>query len=78
VLSALLIVDDEESIRMVTSRILEKHGYNLLLAASAEEALQLCRDHRPPIHLILTDLMMQNLRILENVSMPQMLGNPSR
>ena len=57
-LSALLIVDDEESIRMVTSRILEKHGYNLLLAASAEEALPICRYHRPPIHLILTDLMM--------------------
>ena len=63
----ILIVDDEENIRLVVSRILEKQGYNVLLAGSGHEALQICRDYRPPIHLILADLIMPGMSGVEFV-----------
>jgi two-component system cell cycle sensor histidine kinase/response regulator CckA len=63
----ILVVDDEESIRLVTSRILERQGYNVLVAGSGQDALQICRDYRPPIHLILADLIMPGMSGVEFV-----------
>jgi two-component system cell cycle sensor histidine kinase/response regulator CckA len=57
----ILIVDDEPSVRLVASRILEKCGYHVLQAASGQEALEICREHRAPIHLILADLIMPGM-----------------
>jgi len=38
---SILIVDDEEKLRMTLSRILSKAGYTVTTAASGEEALNL-------------------------------------
>lgn len=41
--ATILIVDDEENLRMTLSRILTKAGFNVTTASSGEEALQLIR-----------------------------------
>ena len=53
-----LVVDDEESIRMMTRRILEQFGYRVLIAPEGTEAVMLFAQHAAEINLVLTDLMM--------------------
>jgi len=54
----LLIVDDEESILQVARTILENHGYRVLTAGEATEALALFALRMNEIDLVLTDLAM--------------------
>ena len=65
----ILIVDDEEDICMILSYSLQKAGYEVLIAHSAEEALELLQSpiaHTPsPIALILLDIMMGEMSGLE-------------
>ena len=65
----ILIVDDEEDICMILSYSLQKVGYEVLVAHSAEEALELLQSpiaHTPsPIDLILLDIMMGEMSGLE-------------
>ena len=65
----ILIVDDEEDICMILSYSLQKAGYEVLIAHSAEEALELLQSpiaHTPlPIDLILLDIMMGEMSGLE-------------
>lgn len=53
----LLVVEDEEALRILAKRILERQGYRVLLAANAGEALQLFKSNEI-IDLILTDVIM--------------------
>jgi signal transduction histidine kinase/ActR/RegA family two-component response regulator len=53
----LLVVEDEEALRILAKRILERQGYRVLLAANAGEALQLFKSNEV-IDLILTDVIM--------------------
>ncbi len=52
----ILVVDDEEPMQRVVRRILLARGYQVLLAGSREEALEVSRQHEGPIDLILSDL----------------------
>ena len=65
----ILIVDDEEDICMILSYSLQKAGYEVLVAHSAEDALELLQSptaHTPsPINLILLDIMMGEMSGLE-------------
>ena len=54
----LLIVDDEKSILQVAKAILEDHGYRVLTAADATEALAIFALRMNEIELVLTDLAM--------------------
>jgi PAS domain S-box-containing protein len=54
----LLIVDDERSILQVAQVLLEGHGYTVLTAADATEALALFACRMNEIKLVLTDLAM--------------------
>jgi PAS domain S-box-containing protein len=54
----LLIVDDEESILQVARAILENHGYRVLTAGEAPEALALFALRMDEVDLVLTDLAM--------------------
>ena len=54
-----LVVEDERALRDVTSRILTRHGYHVLVAASGSEALQAVRTH--DIDLLLTDVIMPHM-----------------
>jgi len=54
----ILLVEDEESVRTLSRRVLEKHGYRVLEASSGEVALEKLRECAERIHLLLTDLVM--------------------
>jgi PAS domain S-box-containing protein len=54
----LLVVDDEKSLLQVAKAILEDHGYRVLTAADATEALAIFAVRMNEIALVLTDLAM--------------------
>jgi two-component system response regulator HydG len=54
-----LIVDDQESIRVALSRMLSKEGYEVFLAESGELALDILRDKK--INVMLSDLKMHKM-----------------
>jgi two-component system cell cycle sensor histidine kinase/response regulator CckA len=56
----ILFVEDEDSIRMLGARILRRHGYTVLTARHAEDALTLA-SQPGAIDLLLTDIMMPGL-----------------
>jgi CheY-like chemotaxis protein len=56
-----LLVEDDDSVRLVASRILRQSGYEVLEASSPELALGLFREHRASIALLLTDVIMPNI-----------------
>jgi len=54
----ILLVEDEESVRVVARRILERHGYHVIVPQNASEAFLLREQHPDRIHLLLTDVVM--------------------
>jgi signal transduction histidine kinase len=53
-----LVVEDEPAVRNFVASALRADGYRLLLAGSAEEALQLAEDRNEVIDLLITDAIM--------------------
>jgi len=53
-----LVVDDEESIRLIAQATLERFGYRVLLAANGAEAVAVYAQHRNEIAIVLTDMAM--------------------
>ncbi len=62
----ILVVEDEPGVRSLVRLVLQAQGYTLLEASQAEQALALCRHHRGNIHLLLSDV------ILEDMSGPEL------
>ncbi len=54
--NTILIVDDEEEIRLLLREFLEKNGFAVLAAADGQQALQLANEHCPD--LVITDLLL--------------------
>lgn len=54
----LLVVEDEEIVRKLVCDVLKKQGYAVLCAERGSEALRMCDEHRGPIHLLITDVIM--------------------
>jgi CheY-like chemotaxis protein len=42
-----MVVDDSVTVRKVTSRLLERHGMNVLTAKDGVDAMALLEEHRP-------------------------------
>jgi CheY-like chemotaxis protein len=57
----ILLAEDQEQVRAVAQSILRRHGYRVIVAQNAGEALLLCEAHSHPIHLLLTDVVMPHL-----------------
>jgi len=57
----LLLVEDEDAVRLFAARSLRNKGYTVMEAASGEAALELSRDHAGPIHALVTDVVMPNM-----------------
>ena len=53
-----LVIDDEPSIRDLTRRTLQAHGYQVLLAGDGAEGVALFAQYRERIALVITDLVM--------------------
>jgi signal transduction histidine kinase/CheY-like chemotaxis protein len=56
-----LLVEDQDDVRNLSLRILEREGYVVLAAASGQAALTLATSHDGRIHLLLTDVVMPGL-----------------
>ena len=56
-----LLVEDEESVRLLVARVLEQHGYKILEAADGEEALRMLEAHPNSIRLLVTDMVMPHM-----------------
>ena len=57
----ILLVEDEEVVRILEREVLERHGYSVLEAAGPEQARELAQAHRGAIHLLLTDVVMPGM-----------------
>ncbi len=57
----ILLVDDEEDIRNLASRVLERQGYSILTASSGEEALTIYAQKFQEIGLVILDIGMPGM-----------------
>ena len=56
-----LVVDDEEAVRHLASRMLTFTGYQALEASHGREAIATMEQHAGAIHLVLTDIKMPGM-----------------
>ncbi|MDQ2645358.1 MAG: PAS domain-containing protein [Myxococcota bacterium] len=57
----ILVGEDDEQVRLVLVRVLERAGYRALAAQDGSEAIRLLREAAEPIHLVLLDVVMPEL-----------------
>ena len=57
----ILLVEDEDAVRMFAARALANKGYRVLEAASGEDALALVRENAAEIDLLISDVVMPNM-----------------
>ena len=57
----ILIVEDEEDVRKLAGKILEKQGYRILETFNGDDALVACERRKSPIHLMLADIVMPGM-----------------
>ena len=51
-----LVVDDEEDLRDIMRRMLERRGFDTLVAGDREQAIAICQEHTGIIDVLVTDL----------------------
>jgi DNA-binding response OmpR family regulator len=51
-----LVVDDEEDLRDIMRRMLERRGFATLTAGDSDQAIAVCREHPGVIDVLVTDL----------------------
>ncbi len=57
----IVVVEDNELVRDLASSILTRNGYDVIVLPGAEECLQLLEERKPPIDLLLTDVVMPKI-----------------
>jgi len=57
----ILVVEDEPAVRSLIQKTLEKHGYRVFSANGGNQALEIALDHREPIDLLVTDVVMPGM-----------------
>jgi two-component system cell cycle sensor histidine kinase/response regulator CckA len=56
--ATILLVEDEDAVRLFSARALRDKGYNVLDASSGHDALRLIEDYGRPVDLVVTDVVM--------------------
>jgi PAS domain S-box-containing protein len=54
----ILLVDDEESLRVAARRMLQRAGFTVLQASDGADALRVLSEHTGPVHALVTDVVM--------------------
>jgi CheY-like chemotaxis protein len=62
----ILLVEDEDGVRALVRQVLSRYGYTVLEARHGGEALLHCERHAAPIHLLVSDV------VLEQMSGPEL------
>ena len=62
---AILLVDDEPTVRLTLQLMLGASGYRVFAAGDGREALGICEDHLQEVKLVITDLQMAGMDGLE-------------
>jgi PAS domain S-box-containing protein len=57
----ILVVEDDDRVRNIVTRVLRDAGYHVLVASSGEAALALAGSEGAPIHLLITDVVMPGM-----------------
>jgi DNA-binding NtrC family response regulator len=65
----ILVVDDEESVRLLLSTLLERDSFKVLLANDGQHALEVSRKHPGEISAVVTDYKMPKLDGLQLAKM---------
>jgi PAS domain S-box-containing protein len=73
-----LLVEDEDMVRNLATELLKENGYTVLEASGGEEAIRLCRNHKEPIHLLITDVVMPKMSGKDVARRLQMVHPESR
>jgi DNA-binding response OmpR family regulator len=66
--NSILIVDDEEEIRLLLQEFLEKNGFEVMTAADGQQALKMAEEHVPD--LVITDLLLpkeHGVEVMQNI-----------
>jgi CheY-like chemotaxis protein len=58
---SILLVEDEDSVRVIIGALLRRHGYHVLEAATPRGALEIFAHHADAIALLLTDVVMPEM-----------------
>jgi len=58
----ILVVEDGDAVRNLVCLMLVQNGYRVLEARDGHHALRVCETYSQPIQLVLTDLIMPNMR----------------
>jgi nitrogen-specific signal transduction histidine kinase/ActR/RegA family two-component response regulator len=56
-----LVVEDQEPVRRLACKVLEREGYSVLAAADGPEALRVAAHHAGTIHILVTDVVMPGM-----------------
>ncbi|MCL5103131.1 MAG: response regulator [Armatimonadetes bacterium] len=56
----ILVIDDEEAVRVVVKRRLERDGYTVDTAESQAAGTDAIIDHNPPYDIVVTDMVMES------------------
>jgi adenylate cyclase len=63
----LMVVDDEEGVRRSLRKVLEKDGYDILMAENGEQAVHMVRENHGRLETVISDFKMPGMDGLETL-----------